>query len=100
SIGTVEESGKRHWIYPKKPKGNFHNARIWVSVVLLLFLFTGPFIRINGHPMLLFNIIERKFVILGQVFWPQDFYIFVLIMLSFVVFVVLFTVIFGRIFCG
>jgi cytochrome c oxidase accessory protein FixG len=100
SIGTIDESGGRHWISPKKPSGKYYNARTWVSVVLLLFLFSGPFIRIGGHPLLLMNILERKFVLLGQVFWPQDFYIFVLIMLSFVLFVVLFTVVFGRIFCG
>lgn len=100
SIGTIDDDGKRHWISPKKPSGKYYNARTWVSVVLLLFLFSGPFIRIGGHPLLLINILERKFVLLGQVFWPQDFYIFVLVMLSFVLFVVLFTVVFGRIFCG
>ena len=100
SIGTIDESGKRHWIYPKKPKGKLYNLRTWVSIFLLTLLFSGPFIRISGQPLLLFNILERKFVILGQVFWPQDFYIFVLIMLSFVLFIVLFTVVFGRIFCG
>lgn len=100
SIGTIDDEGKRRWISPKKPSGKYYNARTWVSVVLLLFLFTGPFIRIDGHPLLLANILERKFVLLGQVFWPQDFYIFVLVMLSFVLFVVLFTVVFGRIFCG
>jgi cytochrome c oxidase accessory protein FixG len=100
SIGTIDESGKRHWIYPKKPKGKLYNMRTWVSILLLTLLFSGPFIRIGGQPLLLINIIERKFVMLGQVFWPQDFYIFVLIMLSIVLFVVLFTVVFGRIFCG
>ena len=100
SIGTIDESGERHWIYPKKPKGKLYNFRTWVSIFLLTLLFSGPFIRIGGQPLLLLNILERKFVILGQVFWPQDFYIFVLIMLSIVLFVVLFTVVFGRIFCG
>lgn len=100
SIGTINEEGKRHWIFPKKPKGKFYNARTLVSVVLLLALFSGPFIRIAGKPFLLFNIIERRFIIFGQVFWPQDFYIFVLVMLAFVLFVVLFTVVFGRLFCG
>lgn len=100
SIGTVNEEGKRHWIFPKKPKGKLYNARTWVSLFLLICLFSGPFIRINGRPLLLLNIIERKFIIFGQVFWPQDFYIFVLVMLAFVLFVVLFTVVFGRLFCG
>jgi len=49
---------------------------------------------------MMLNIVEGKFAILGMVFWPQDFFIFGLAMVSFVVFIVLFTMIFGRIFCG
>lgn len=100
SIGTVDEEGKRKWVYPKKPKGKLYNARTWLSIFLLAILFSGPFIRIDGQPLLLINVIERKFVIFGQIFWPQDFYIFVLIMLTGVLFIVLFTVVFGRLFCG
>lgn len=100
SIATVDEEGKRNWIFPKKPSGKFYNARTWVSVFLLALLFSGPFLRINGKPLLMINILERKFIIFGQVFWPQDFYIFVLIMLAGILFIVLFTVVFGRLFCG
>jgi cytochrome c oxidase accessory protein FixG len=35
-----------------------------------------------------------------MVFWPQDFFIFGIGMVTFVVFIVLFTMIFGRVFCG
>ncbi len=100
SIGTIKEDGERKWIFPKNPKGSYYTGRTWVSLLLLALLFSGPFIKIGGRPLLLFNVIERKFIILGQVFWPQDFYIFVLVMLAFVLFVVLFTVVFGRLFCG
>jgi cytochrome c oxidase accessory protein FixG len=99
-VGTIRDDGKRAWIYPKKPSGRFTNARTWVSVVLLIVLFGMPFIRINGLPMLMINIPDRKFIILGQLFWPQDFYLLVLGLLSLVVFIVLFTVVFGRVFCG
>jgi cytochrome c oxidase accessory protein FixG len=100
SIGTIKDDGDRNWIFPKKPKGKYYNARSWVSVFLLAVLFSGPFIRIDGQPLLMINILERKFIIFGQVFWPQDFYIFVLVMLSGILFIVLFTVVFGRLFCG
>ncbi len=99
-IATVDEKGKRLWIYPKKPKGRFYNARTYVSWGLLAFLFLGPFIKINGHPLLLLNILERKFVLFGIPFMPQDFHLFVLAMLTFIVFIILFTVVFGRLFCG
>ena len=63
-------------------------------------MFSGPFIRIGGEPLLLLNVVERKFVIFGQIFWPQDFYLFAFAMIAAIVFIILFTVVFGRLFCG
>lgn len=99
-ISTVDQTGKRIWVYPKKPKGRYTNWRTVMAVVLLAFLFGGPFIRIGGEPLLLLNVLERKFIIFGNVFWPQDFHLFVLSMITGIVFVILFTVVFGRLFCG
>lgn len=100
SIGTIDEDGDRKWVYPKKPKGRFYNRRSIVAWSLLAVLFSGPFIKIGGEPLLLFNVIERKFIIFGQIFWPQDFFLFVIAMLTSIVFIILFTTVFGRIFCG
>ncbi|MBG7629371.1 MAG: cytochrome c oxidase accessory protein CcoG [Bacteroidetes bacterium] len=100
SIGTIDESGKRNFIFPKKPKGKFYNYRTYVSWVLLAFLLSAPFIKIKGNQFLLFNIFERKFHIFGFPFWPQDFHLLVISILVSVVFIILFTVVFGRIFCG
>jgi len=46
----------------------------------------------HGEPLLMINVLERKFIIFGMVFWPQDFFIFGIAMLTFVVFVIVFTV--------
>ncbi|PRX57624.1 cytochrome c oxidase accessory protein CcoG [Flagellimonas meridianipacifica] len=100
SIGTITEEGKRAWIYPKKPKGRFYDYRKYVSYTLLLFLFAAPFIKINGHQFLMFNVLERRFNIFGFPFWPQDFHLVVISMIAGVIFVALFTVAYGRIFCG
>lgn len=100
SISTISEKGNRVWIYPKKPKGKFTNARTLVSFFLLVILFVMPFIKLNGHPFLLLNILERKFILFGLAFGPQDFYLLVLAMITIIVFIILFTAIFGRIFCG
>lgn len=99
-LATVDEDGKRIWVYPKKPKGKFTNYRMVVSILLLTILVSGPFIKIGGAPLLLFNVLERKFIIFGQTFWPQDFFLAVIGMITTVVFIILFTVVFGRIFCG
>jgi cytochrome c oxidase accessory protein FixG len=100
TIATVDEAGERIWIYPKKPSGNLHTWRVVVTVVLLSLLFGGPFLKVNGQPFLLLNIFERKFVILGQAFWPQDFVLLAIVLITFFVFIILFTVVFGRVWCG
>ena len=37
-LATVTDEGKRKWVYPKKPSGRFHKARLVVSAILLLIL--------------------------------------------------------------
>ena len=78
SIGTINEEGKRSWIFPKKPSGRYYSYRKWVSYVLLLFLVLSPFIKTNGNQFLMFNVLERRFNIFGFPFWPQDFHLFVI----------------------
>ncbi|HEY8658271.1 MAG TPA: 4Fe-4S binding protein, partial [Hanamia sp.] len=100
SVATITKEGKRNFINPKKPKGRLYNLRTWFSVFYLMIFFTLPFIKLHGEPLLMINILERRFIIFGMIFWPQDFFIFGIAMLTFIVFIILFTVVFGRIFCG
>lgn len=100
TLATVDEKGKRVWIYPKKPAGHYHRNRIFVTVILLSLFFVIPFIQLNGRPFMLLNIFERKFILFGQVFWPQDFFLLALTLITLFVFVILFTVAFGRLWCG
>ncbi|NBA85915.1 cytochrome c oxidase accessory protein CcoG [Emticicia sp. CRIBPO] len=100
TIATVDKNGKRIWLHPKKPKGSFHNKRIIATIVFLTIFFAVPFIKIKGEPLLMMNIFERKFVIFGQVFFPQDFILFGIGMIIFFVFIILFTVVYGRFWCG
>lgn len=99
-IGTMDDKGKRAWVYPKKPVGSFYKYRTAITWLLLVFLVASPFIHINGNQFMLFNIIGREFYILGFPFWPQDFYLGVTAMIIGVLFVTLFTNAYGRIFCG
>lgn len=100
ALASVQEDGKRNWVYPKKVKGLFYKYRSYLSWVLLAILFAGPFIRVGGRPYMLFNIFERKFIIFGAAFWPQDTHLLIFLLLIFFVFIILFTVVFGRVWCG
>lgn len=99
-VASVTASGKRNWIYALKPSGRFYNYRNIVSYLYLIVFFVLPFIKVNDNPLFLVNIIDSKFILFGKIFWPQDFFIFAVGMIAFIVFIVLFTVIYGRLFCG
>ncbi|MEN9952145.1 MAG: cytochrome c oxidase accessory protein CcoG, partial [Bacteroidota bacterium] len=100
SVATIDQKGKRKYIFPKKPKGWFTDRRTFASIVYLVIFFSLPWIKMNGEPFIMINVLKRKFIIFGQIFGPQDFFIFALAMITFVVFIILFTSVFGRIFCG
>lgn len=100
SVATINAQGKRMFLFPKQPKGKLYNLRTLASLVYLAVFFTLPFIKVEDEPLFLFNVLERKFIFFGQIFWPQDFFIFAVGLLSFVVFITVFTVVFGRVFCG
>lgn len=100
TVSHIDKEGNRVWFYPKKPSGKLYNMRAMLSYFYLIVFFGLPFIQVDGNPLFLFNVLERKFILFGVRFWPQDFFIFVLGMLIFIVFIALFTVVFGRVFCG
>ncbi|GGH77320.1 cytochrome c oxidase accessory protein FixG [Filimonas zeae] len=99
-IATADGKGKRQWIFALQPKGAFYRYRTWLSYVYFLLFFSLPFISIKGRPLFLFNIPEARFILFGRVFWPQDFFIFGMVMICFIFFIILFTAAFGRLFCG
>jgi len=100
SISTVTYEGKRVWVHARKPKGSLYRYRNIVGYILILLLLIAPFIKINGEQLILLDILGRKFIFFGIIFWPQDFYLFYLIMLALIVFIIVFTVVYGRLFCG
>lgn len=99
-ISTVDEVGKRKWIYAFQPRGKFYSIRTWLTWGYLLLFFGMPFIKVNGDPIFLFNIPEGKFILFGFLFLPQDLIILGVAMLVALLFIVVFTLLFGRVFCG
>lgn len=99
-LSNVTQQGKRIWIYPRIEKDVLYRWRSYLSWVLLAALFAGPFIEIDGHPLFLFNVLQRKFIFFGVLFVPQDFHLVAIGLLTFMVFVILFTVVYGRVWCG
>jgi cytochrome c oxidase accessory protein FixG len=97
---NLDESGNRKWIHAQQPKGKWYTRRTIFAWVCIAFLVLAPIVKINGNPIMLLDIAHRKFSLLGNLVWAQDTFILALIMLVGVICIVLFTVIYGRLFCG
>jgi len=97
---NIDASGHRKWVNAKQPKGKWYLRRNIVGYILLLFLVVAPFLRIKGHPFMLLDIFHRKFYLFGTMVFAEDTYIMALVMAVIVVSIVLFTVVFGRLWCG
>jgi cytochrome c oxidase accessory protein FixG len=99
-LASVAPDGRRRWIYARQPAGRFYRARTLVSIVLLAVLAAGPLVQIGGQPAVLLNVLERRFVLLGVAFWPQDFVLVVAIALTLLIGLALSTIAVGRVWCG
>jgi cytochrome c oxidase accessory protein FixG len=99
-LASVAPDGRRRWVYARKPSGRFYRARTVVSVFLLAFLCLAPFVRVHGAPLMLLDVLNRRFILLGVPFWPQDFYLVVLIGLAVIITLALSTAAIGRVWCG
>jgi cytochrome c oxidase accessory protein FixG len=99
-LASVAPDGRRRWIYARQPAGRLYRARTLVGAALLAILVAGPFVEVGGQPAVLLNVLERRFVFLGLVFWPQDFALVVLVALTTLVGLALSTAAVGRIWCG
>lgn len=100
TVSTVDKEGHRKWIFALQPKGFLYSLRSYISWVYLVLFFSLPLIKINGVPLIQLNVLDRRFIFFGKIFTPDDFFIFAVGMITFIVFIVLFTVIYGRLFCG
>jgi cytochrome c oxidase accessory protein FixG len=99
-LASVHADGRRKWVFARQPSGRFYRARTILSWFLLAFLVSAPFVRINGEQLVLLDFLERRFVAFGMVFWPQDFYLVVLLALTILVTLALSTTAVGRVWCG
>lgn len=99
-IATSDDKGHRKWVYARLPKGRYTTRRHWVAMALILLFTVTPFIKVAGEPFILIDVVNRHFILFGRVFWPQDTYLLGIAMLTFVIFIILFTVVFGRMWCG
>jgi hypothetical protein len=74
-----------------------HRISAWLLAAVM---FTLPFIRVHGESALRFDVPSLKLYFFGAVIWFSETYFFLLVFLLFLSGVLLFSVLYGRAWCG
>ena len=71
-MSTMRQDGSRRWMQPRGSHGRFWKARLAVAVALIATFTVLPWVRINGKPPLLLDVMLRQFTFFGTTFRPTE----------------------------
>jgi len=99
-LGSMRADGSRVKVHPADVRGRWITRRRLVFAALVAFYVLAPLVTIGGHPAIQLDVAHRRFFLFGQTFNAQDFWMVVLLALTFVFGLLFVTAWRGRIWCG
>ncbi len=90
----------REKIQTRHVEGRFQTIRNYTRWITLSIYFVIPWLRFDGKNLILFDVHHRQFRVLWYTFWPQDFFLLVLLVLTAALALFFFTTLAGRLWCG
>ena len=97
---TMDETGKRVYIFPAPVSGFWRRARTYVEIFLIIFFLVLPWIKVGGHQALLLDIGNRRFSVFGLTFWSHDAPLIFFLLAFLTIGLAFITAVWGRIWCG
>lgn len=98
--GAIRHDGTRRVIHPADVHGRFNTARKALFYILVAFMLSLPWIKINGNPAVLLDIAARRFFIFGGTFNAQDGAMLFFVLIAIAWSLVTITAVAGRVWCG
>ncbi|MBL9141960.1 MAG: cytochrome c oxidase accessory protein CcoG [Phycisphaerae bacterium] len=99
-LSTLNADGSRRWMTPRTSRGRYWRARAIVAWSLIIVFAALPWLRINGKPPLLLDLMLRQFTFFGTTFRPTETLFLSLLLLTIFVGIFLVTAVLGRVWCG
>ncbi len=99
-LPTLNKDGTRRWLRPKVAKGPFWRRRLATACALIALFTVIPYLRVNDKPIVLLDVVHRRFTLFGTTFHPTDTALLMLLLLAVFVTIFLLTAILGRVWCG
>ncbi len=97
---TMDESGRRVFVFPAAVSGFWRHARTVVEIFLIIFFLVLPWIKIGGHQALLLDIGNRRFSTFGLTFWAHDAPLIFFLLAFLAIGLAFITAVWGRVWCG
>ncbi len=97
NVGLIQAEAK---IYARHVSGKFQNLRNIALWILLGLFYLLPWLQMDGHQALLFDLPARRFYIFGITLFPQDFVYLALLLIIAGLSLFFFTALAGRLWCG
>lgn len=99
-LSTMREDGSRRWMRPRLSVGVLYYRRWVVAWILMVVFLIIPHLRMNGKPLMLFDLPQRQFTLFGTTFFATDTLLLLFLILGLLLAIFLFTALFGRVWCG
>jgi len=99
-LSTLNDDGSRRWLRPRLSPGRFLTRRRGLAYFLILVFTAIPYIQLNGKPLILLDLVARRFTLFGRTFLPTDTLLLALLLVGVFVLIFLLTAFFGRVWCG
>jgi cytochrome c oxidase accessory protein FixG len=99
-LPTLNADGTRRLIRPRLYPGSNWRARRIVAYTLMLLFVALPWLRIEGRPLVLLDVVHREFTLFGRIFLATDGVLLMLLLLTLFMGIVLVTALLGRAWCG
>ncbi|HTI55368.1 MAG TPA: cytochrome c oxidase accessory protein CcoG [Verrucomicrobiae bacterium] len=99
-LPTLNPDGTRRWLRPRLFAGRFFKRRRALAWVLIALFTAIPYLRMQGRPLILLDVIHREFTLFGATFLPTDSVLLMLLLVGLFLAVFLITATYGRVWCG
>jgi cytochrome c oxidase accessory protein FixG len=99
-LPTLNLDGTRRWLRPKLFEGRFLRRRRALAWALIGLFTVLPYLRMGGKPVILLDVVNRRFILFGATFLPTDTMLLMLLLVGLFIGIFLLTAIYGRVWCG
>lgn len=100
TLYTIDQKGRRKWVYSDLIKGAFFRKRALIIYLLMACYLLMPWVVIQGEQALYFDLPHRRFVFFGHAFFATDTFFLFLILSGLALSLFFFTSVLGRAWCG